>query len=125
MNYKLSQIAIGLFVVNNTAFDLINISNSTRLSIMYFAIMYLCFMLICLDEALKVNKLFSFSSVMGMAFTVRILWELSKWNLIFNDYIVSVNNYEKGLLFAFLTISLILIPITNDRKFRGNRNNDK
>ena len=144
---KLGQIAIGLFVVNNTAFDLINIPESTHLSIIYFSIMYFSFMLICVDQFIKSNPEYlrllmgmrslqsilffikhnyinTFSLVMGIGFAVRIVWELNKWNLAWNDYMLSVNNYEKGLLISFLTIALILIPITNDRRKRNFRNDN-
>lgn len=144
---KLGQIAIGLFVVNNTAFDLINIPDSTKLNVIFFSIMYFCFLLICISEFYKANKEYirvlkgieslknickfvnnnyisSFSLVMGIGFAVRIVVELTKWPLPFDQYMISVNDFEKSLLFSFLTIALILIPIRNDRKYRilGNDN---
>lgn len=138
---KLGQIAIGLFVVNNAAFDLINISNSTKLNVIFFSVMYFCFLLFCVNEFYRANKEYirilkgikslknickfvsnnyisSFSLVMGIGFAVRIVVELTKWPLTWDQYLVSVSDFEKSLLFSFLTIALILIPITNDRTYR-------
>lgn len=140
---KLGQIAIGLFVVNNAAFDLINIQESTKLNVIFFSVMYFCFVLFCINEFIKSNKeylrlligvrslknmlkfvksnyLNSFSLVMGIGFAVRVVLELTKWSLTFDEYMVSVSDYEKSLLISFLMIALIIIPITNDRRARIN-----
>lgn len=117
---KLGQISIVLFVIVNTLFDLISTSENTHLSIVFFSIMYLSFLLFCFYDIYifwnrdKIKN--SFSIVMGMGFTVRILWEISKWNLPYKMYMESVNNFERGLLFSFLLIALLLGAISHDRK---------
>ena len=119
---KLDQIAIAFFVIINTLFDLINITDSTRLSIIFFSVMYMTLMVIVFNGAYtswKTERIKdSFNIIMGIGFMVRIGWELSKWNLPFNEYIRSVNNYEKGLLFSFLLIALLLTAISHERKQR-------
>jgi hypothetical protein len=117
---KLGQIALGLFIVNNTVFDLINIPKNTHLSIMYFGFTYIAFMILALN--LYLSQMDSFSLAIGVGFTVKLFWELSKWNMKYEDYMHSVNNYEKGLLFCFLIIALLLTAINYDK--RNNRNNN-
>jgi hypothetical protein len=119
MKEKLGRIAIGLFVVNNTAFDLISIYDNTRLNIMYFSIMYFCFLVFCVHdhflENIKQIKIFTFGSIMGVGFMARIVIELSKWNMSFVDYMKSVNNTEQNLLFSFFIITIILMYILHGR----------
>ena len=111
---KLGQIAIALFVLNNTLFDLIATPENTKLSVLFFSFMYFSLLLICANEYINSNS--TFGLVMGIGFTIRIIIELCKWNYPWEQYEVSVTNYEMGLLFSFLTIALLLTTISHDRK---------
>lgn len=127
MKNLLGHIAIALFVVNNTLYDLIATYENTRLNIIFFSVMYLCLALFSINEHIRFSKRIelSFSMVMGIAFAVRVGLELTKWNMTFKQYMESINNFEKGLLFSFLLIALLLIPITNarrDSEIRGTNN---
>jgi hypothetical protein len=120
---KLGQIAIVIFILNNTLFDLINIPQSTHLSISFFAIMYFSFLLLCVNEWLRNKGMFNI--IIGFGFTVKIFLELSKWHMPYKEYMLSVNNYEKNLLFAFLLIALLLTYIDYERRTNNNRNSIK
>lgn len=113
---KLVRIIIALFVLNNTLFELIALAENVRLNIIYFCLTYFCFFLLCLYELAKYNYRDSFSLLMGIGFTVRIIIELTKWNMPWKAYMVSISSLEQGLLFSFLTIALILITITHERR---------
>lgn len=112
---KLGQISIALFVLNNTLFDLFAIPKSTKLNVLFFSFMYLSLLLICVNEFIGSKLTDKFSFVMGIGFTIRIIIELFKWNYTWEQYEVSVTNYEQGLLFTFLTIALLL-SISHARK---------
>jgi len=59
---------------------------------------------------------------MSFAFLIRLIWENTKWGMSVDRYMDSVNNYEKSVLLAFISIYLILITINHDRKRNINNN---
>ena len=118
---NLAQIAIGLFIIANTLFELNNNPESVPFSILYFSALYLTLMLICLDRYLEKKKVFF--KYMSIAFATRLIWENTKWGMKFDEYIISVNNYEKSILFAFLTITILTTIIHHAGKNRINSSN--
>ncbi len=133
MKDKLGHIAIGLFIVNNTVFDLVNVSESVFMSVMFFALLYLSLMIWTVKEywysreyvrnvIIKIKGDLYFL-VIASGLGVRVIWELYKGYEYWGDYdgyMTSVNSFEKGLLITFFMIASLLIVVTNGR----NKNNN-
>jgi len=117
---KLGRIIIAIFVLNNTLYDLIAKFDNVKLNIVFFCLMYFCFFLICVGDIIKNNFKDTFSLLMGIGFTIRIIIELTKWNMSYDGWLTSVNTIEQGLLFSFLTISLLVIYFSHERRKRKN-----
>ena len=114
----LAQISVSYFIIAHTIFELIDISNSVPLCIFYFSSMYISFILYCINNWLRDKLLFDL--MIALAFFIRLLWENAKWGLSFEEYMISVNSYEKSVLIAIFTITLLTSTIHHARKTRNN-----
>lgn len=124
MKNKLGHIAIGLFVLNNTAYDLFALPKNTNQTIMFFVLMYGALLiwtireyLLSINNDLKAKiKGDMYFLAMSIGLAARLIYELTKWGMDYETYYQSVNNYEKGLLFTFLMIALLLIVVQDGKR---------
>lgn len=113
---KLAHISVAYFIVINTIYELFAPPSHTNLSILYFASVYITFMIYCINNWIKHKQ--NIDVVIFIGFFTRLILELNKWGMSYEEYIRSVNNYEKSVLLAFLTIALTLAAISHDRRKR-------
>lgn len=122
-------IPISIFIWIATIYDIyspkidIVISNSsisnTRWSIFYFVIVYVAWLVHCMTEASKTNWFF-FGGLSGVLL-LRIILDLQKWWMDYEEYLISVTQFERQLLvISWTCITLISIIVHYGRKYKFN-----
>lgn len=92
---------------------------TTNTSIMYYTGMYLGIALLILKDILlddcKVSMWVRIILSSGMILLSVI--ELSKWNMPYNEYIISVNSFFSKILFwGYLSITLLILTLSKFKK---------
>lgn len=107
-------IAIMIFIGAELVFDSFAPSKSTNWSIAYFSMTWLTIMLVSLDS---IRDYYSESKLLVAGFSIFVIIsgyfitvELLKINMLYDDYIISVNtSITDKHAYLFLTVSLLLL----------------
>jgi hypothetical protein len=114
-----------LFIIGRWVFDAFSpsisdfaeitlINNSpmiTSWQVFYYITLDLSWLLHLLNLRLKenVDNYKSFYSILGLSFLIDIYFNISKIGMDFDEYVVSITNYEQNILTAGLICALLLI----------------
>jgi len=105
-------IPVALFVVCQTAYDNFAPLQSTNWTIFYFASMYFSWflMLYLLPKGIKLSQKIPYFILEG-GILLYLFKILLKYNMGYQEFMVSVNNYEANLLIVCVIISCLTIYI--------------
>lgn len=108
----LSYIPIAIFVLDNTVYDFFYVPKNTHWSVAFFSLMYFSLLMWTINEAVRGRaEERIYFIVMSVGLFGRMILELSKWRLDYDSYMVSINDIEKSMLFAFLLMAGLSIVV--------------
>jgi len=105
-------IPVALFIVCQALYDNFAPLQSTHWTVFYFASMYFSWFLMIyfLPKGNKISQKIPYFVIQG-GIILYIINLMLKWNKGYEDYLVSVNDYEANLLIICIIISCLTIYI--------------
>lgn len=103
---------IALFVVVQFAYDNFAPLRSTNWSIMYFSAQHLTFLLLSINLSYGMNFKKSIPYyALASGFGFHVIRNISKINMDYEKFMISINNYEANLLLNLYIIVTLLIVL--------------
>ena len=118
---KLGHIAIALYVLSSTIYDVWGINRNVHWSVFYFTSMYISMLLFSSKLWLNSLKQDWFYFFVSFIFFANATIEAFRFNLTWEQYEAEISDPTNGIISTIITILILLIHYTHE--FRNNRNN--